>query len=257
MSNPQFSLHFYGNNIKPNQVSLSELADLLKQIETGICAIVEQNDPKTKREDIIIGLEQIAEGSMNLKFSSQLGAVVGVALSILSLAIEKKSYDALPFEAIESVRHIKKFVESKQCDVSIYGQSDNEAIVTIHSTDDLQIDQNLYIPGDTNLYGKLERVGGAKPQIRILQDNGERITCFCTEQFAKSLAKRLYQYIGVTGTAHWLIGSMKIIYFRAFDILPYEETDIEIAFKELRAIAKVDLDVIGDADSYVAEMRGR
>ena len=115
------------------------------------------------------------------------------------------------------------------------------------------------VTGTTTLYGKLLRIGGDNSptaEVRFLDD--EKIACkVCSVDLARELAARLYEIIGVRGTASWATSDMSLQDFRIEHLTGYRQTSLTEAFESLRELAEEHYQKIGDIDAFVADLRGR
>ncbi len=111
--------------------------------------------------------------------------------------------------------------------------------------------------GETTLYGHLLCIGGTKPFFVLRLDNGVNFPCECTIEFVKNLARsnKLYEVIGVSGTAQWQPETLELVKFRAEELLPYEDTSIVAAFDELRQASNGAFDGIDDVEAFVRSIR--
>jgi hypothetical protein len=88
--------------------------------------------------------------------------------------------------------------------------------------------------GETQIYGVLERVGGADPGFTLRVSEHQTIHGGLSEELAIELAPRLYSWVGITGIAEWnpLTGDVEA--FRATAALSYRWTPFRKAMDLLR-----------------------
>lgn len=88
--------------------------------------------------------------------------------------------------------------------------------------------------GETQIYGVLERVGGADPRFTLRVSEHEAIHGGLSEELAIALAPRLYSWVGMTGIAEWnpLTGDVEA--FKATGALSYSGTPFRKAMDLLR-----------------------
>ena len=119
---------------------------------------------------------------------------------------------------------------------------------------------SLEVKGETNVYGKLLRVGGLKPRAMLMLESGKMIDVDVTEDLAVEMAsgQRLYKMIGLEGEATWRADTGVMIGVRARVLLPYrrDEGDPVRAFELLAEAAEARWDNVYVVE-YVNELRGR
>ena len=131
------------------------------------------------------------------------------------------------------------------------------AVIRAH--DNLRILNNQFIQGETTIYGKLMRLGGAASDatLQIKLDNEVTLTCECHERFASRLARedKLYRVVGLSGHAWWHPTTNELVRFQATDLLPYQEIDIVTAIDNLREASHGVFDDV-DVQDYLEKLRG-
>ena len=74
---------------------------------------------------------------------------------------------------------------------------------------------------------------------------------------AREMAKRLYETIGVRGTARWATRDMSLDEFRIEELTAYRPTSLTQAMDSLGEVAGKYYEEIEDVDAFVADLRGR
>lgn len=243
-----------GQDLRPGVVSSRKIAELITAFEEAIAAIVIAESPQLKKEQIVVGLEGIQTGSVALSFVVNPYDLVMPAARKMGNALENNDFSGLNNPTRECLRKLKNLVSEYQGGVvTIFeknGSTKQLAVLTAESV----IPAAQYIKGDTTLYGEVTRIGGKKPKIQIVNFEGIPISCKATKELVMRVSNKLYQTIGLRGTAKWDIDSLEMIEFQAEELLPYEEAPLKDFFAGLAAIVGEDF-VDVDPDKFVYELR--
>ncbi len=78
----------------------------------------------------------------------------------------------------------------------------------------------------TILYGVLIRIGGyTRPRAYMQFLDGRKLSCSVSSRsLAIAMAARLYQSIGVRGTATWNVRDKSLLSFHIEELLPYRDS---------------------------------
>ena len=109
--------------------------------------------------------------------------------------------------------------------------------------------------GETVIYGKVERVGGVRPRVRIRVSEREIVYGDISEEQSRELGSRLYSQAALRGQATWDAQDGAVVYFRVEEILHYERGKASTAFAELRKAAEGAYDDVEDVDLFAARVR--
>lgn len=90
------------------------------------------------------------------------------------------------------------------------------------------------IRGETQVYGVLERIGGADPRFTLRISANETLHGDLPQELAVELAPRLYSWVGLTGVAEWNPKTGDTESFRATGVLSYKGTPFRKAMDLLR-----------------------
>ncbi len=97
------------------------------------------------------------------------------AADIINKAIKNNTTTQLPFTTVENLSIIQHFINVHDCKATLNGIGTIE-VAEITPATNLKITESFYIKGETTVYGKIVRVGGAKHRVRIETDNGKQFT---------------------------------------------------------------------------------
>lgn len=238
----------------PETTRARDIAEILKSIETMLEASITQEHPEIDREQLVISLVGIHSSALGLKLASPANGVMVSAFRSIGRAVSTSDYSNLPLSSIDSLETLMSYTRRWQCDTDFIINDDKiETVATI--TPDTIISQIGFLKGETNLYGLVVRVGGVKPVVRLETINGQSISCEGDIETIKKLGEKLYSRVGVSGTAYWNQKSLEIRHFRIKDILPYQDTPIDEAFKELAVLAGSYYNSIDDVEEYLKKLR--
>jgi len=254
MNKNVIQLRLIGKNIEPGLVRSRELADVLGSIEDMIASIIVREDQSIKKEDVVVGLTEISEGSIRLKFSSIKSIAVVSALMIAATAVNVGNYDKLPRSSVASLQKIASFARRNNCLAELMTLDPEQTVAVI--SPETEINFRSPIIGETTIYGKILRVGGKTPKAMIETLEGEVIYCDLDIKLAKELGQRLYDLVSLSGVAKWDAHDLFLEDFHIKEIGGYEGKTISSAINELSvSIGKYFKDIT-DVTKYISEIRG-
>jgi hypothetical protein len=231
-----FLLRFFGDNIHPQSFSAKELGTLLIKLEDSVKGIAEEQYPKSNLDNIFISLVNIKDKSQSLAF-----AALGDEASTQSFldwgnSINKNTYTNLPEKAYDGLKYLNTLVKRKNCALELVYK--NKQLYQIEPSFKFTSIDNIFIKVETELYGKLVKIGGEKtPKLWLEQNDGKVLSFETTIEKAQNLSPQLYSTIGLKGIARWNTITKSISQFKLLDILDYKSGGISDAFKQLRNIS--------------------
>lgn len=252
-----FELKFTGGDIKPEKISSQELAELIKSFESSIINTIKKEHKDFNEENLIISLVDIEESSLKLKFKPKLYELALPAFLTISTSIANNNFSSLPYKTIESLVQISSFCKSKKCSAEFKNDfsSDTPAAI-IYSDQEISIPKDLFIVGETIIYGKVVRVGGVEPKVAIRIKEGETLFCNVSEDLAKQIGKGLYTEIGIKGVAKWLKEDYSILDFKINSFFQLERIPLTQAFQECRLLIGKYWKDVTDVKEEISIIRG-
>lgn len=245
-------LRFVGGDIAPHNVRASDLADLLKAAETLVwSAVLREHDELTK-DDIFLALSEVRNKSLGLRFASPIPQVVVPSFKRLAANIQHQRFDLLGPEAHEALRRITTFTRKNRCKAEFRTASTDDVLATVESSLVIPAVQRFHM--QTTIHGRIVEAGGKSPNVHLETLQGQIVVCSGTQTQVKQLAERLYELVGITGTARSDVVTLELNDFEIHEILPFEATSIVGAVGELEAIAAPHFDGI-DVNEYVRSLR--
>lgn len=261
MKNPTagklFELKFIGGDISPDKISSHELAELIISFEESMVGLIKRENKDFNEENLIISLVDVEEGSLKLKFKPKIFEIALPAFIAVSSSIKSNNFTNLPYKSVKALSNISTFCKTKKCSVELRKDThSNKPTATIYAEHEITVPQDLFIVGETTIYGRVVRVGGIEPKVSISLSKGETLFCSITEALAKQIGKGLYEEVGIKGTATWLKEDYSIIDFKIDSFFPIDRTSLTSTFTELNKILGKYWEDVTDVEGEIAKIRG-
>lgn len=255
-NNTVLQVRLVGPEIAPGLVRSSDLADIIDSVEDMIASVIVMEDPSLKKDEIVVGLLSVGEGSMTLEFASPLSDLVVPAFQEVAKAVEHDDYRGLPTSSINALERIATFSRKSNSNVEFRGPNrDRVAEVLGVISPSTTIKPVPLMMGPTTIHGKVIRVGGRKPKVMIELPNGESVFCDIEYELAKELGQRLYSWVGLYGTAKWDSKDLSLKDFSIDRITEYEDTPLTEAVAKLSEVAGQYFEDIDDVEGYISALR--
>lgn len=247
-------LRLTGENVAPGAVRSRELADIITATEDMIASVVVRDDPTLKKDEVIVGLLRVAEGSLSLQFATPLGAPVLLATDEIATSVRDNDYEKLPRSSVQSLRTISSFSRRYNCDLELNRlDGDRKQLAVI--TPETRIEPIPLVAGSSTIYGEVISVGGVEPAARIRLPSGELVSCAVTRALAKQLGEKLYSWVGLRGTGKWASKDLTLKEFVGEGISSYEDTPVSEAMAELSQMVGHYFAEVEDVEQHVSELR--
>jgi hypothetical protein len=243
-----------GEGMSPGNIRSKEIAEVIESIEDMIASMVVRDHPELKKEIIVIGLKNVRQGSIGLEFSPNLVELTLPATYHIAESIVGNDFGRLPSNSIASLKRLSAFTRRHQCNAEFVIQ-DGESKSLAVLTPDTEIPDIYPLIGETTLYGKITRVGGAEPKIQFKTLDNQIVYCTTSISIAKRAGAKLYTRVALKGVAEWNSETFNIEEFHVSDILDYEEVLPSKAFEELANIVGDSFDKVEDVNHFVSEIR--
>ncbi|WP_353571956.1 hypothetical protein [Candidatus Albibeggiatoa sp. nov. BB20] len=252
--NAQLSIKLVGDDtVSPASLSASELADIISSYEKSLISEIERNnDTALDNKPPIVSLVRIEKGSIQLGFYSDCPCTVP-AFYTITTAIVNKNFNTLSDKTVSCLNKIKQVIEKRAMSANFYVEHNATPLATI-SADTEIIQKITYVTGETTLYGKITRVGGNDPVVRLEVDANNIIHCKVEKNLAIELANYLYQRVRLIGEAKWNMSDYSI---KAFTITEFDRDYRETHLSEFLADFSQKGHYYKDIDpvAYIDEMR--
>lgn len=256
----RFSIRFTGEGIRPRSVPLQELADLLLAAEQTIVEAVRHEHPEIATSDLVIGLTQVRDESLGLVFEYDHEEEVSATVQNVLRVIEEDALDALPPKSQAGLKEIVSFTKRKNCTAELNFPTTNapdEPVGHVEIAPDtvLTFPEPFYLRGETAIFGRVERVGGVDPKVRIRYRPDTAMSCRIGVDLAKELGAHLYDQVVLTGSATWNATDYSLEYFRASSLVDFVPKSAAAAMDELRDLCSDDYADVDDVQGYVSSQR--
>jgi len=127
-------------------------------------------------------------------------------------------------------------------------------LLELPSESAIEVPSPEYHRGETVIYGKIERVGGVRPRVRLRISDREVISADINGEQSREPGSRMYSQAGLRGQATWDAQDGSIVYFRVEEVLHYHPAKVTSAFDELRTLVKGAYDEV-DINDYALKVR--
>lgn len=252
-----FQLRFTGGGVQPEVVPARELAELIIAAEEAVASVALRRNPALNPDEIVVGLVQIGEQSLGLSFAASSPAVVGAAFLELATSIATRSFGGLPAKSLRGLRILADFNALHHCRTQFWNGETNahEPLAEMDTGFERFLPEEHFIRGETVIYGRVERVGGVDPKVRVRLSEQEVISCRLNEELAKELGGHLYAEVGLRGQATWDAQDHSLAYFRVDEILSFENAGTVSAAYALKDAAHGAYDAVQDVTGFVRRLR--
>lgn len=249
----QIEFRLIGEGIKPGLVRSHELAEILEAVEAFVAAEAIEANPELAKDELIVGLYEIADESIGLRFKTTMAAAVLPAFIVAAEAISTSRFDALSTQSLKPLQTISAFAKRHNCWANIQFPGAAEPLASI--TPETIVPPPGRLTGSTELVGKVLRVGGKVPRAMIEMLDGSVIYCDVALDVAKELGHRLYTLVVLRGVAAW---DTRTIELQDFAITGFEEfaqrSSLEV-LDELRRYIGRSFASVEDIPAFVSSLR--
>jgi hypothetical protein len=223
--------------MSPETLDIGELGDLLKALRDSIAGLTPIEGEGQEPPPVLLGLGGFSRGSVIAILTSPVPEIVEPAISRFNAAIRKGDLTDVPDVSIEGVKRILSLTKKHEVDAQFFGGKATKRPSSV-ITPRTEFRTPAIVSGETTLYGKVERAGGATA-ARVLLRIPERhalLPCDADEQIARELGARMYEWVMVSGDATWNAKDLSLRSFRIRRVDPFDQkTSLVQAFDELRA----------------------
>lgn len=245
-----------GENLVPGRVRSSEIAELIKAIEEAIAFLVMRDRPELSKDEIVVGLIGVRSGSLNLDFETPIKPAVMPAYIELAEAVRTENYSRLPVSSVSSLQTLTTFSRRRNSQLEFRLRNHRISQVLATLSPSTLIETIPLVTGFTMLYGMLISIGGKEPRAHLSMPGRKKASCLLeNEAMAKSLAPRLYTWVGLEGIARWSSTTSELVDFRVERVLPFEDTPIGEAIAQLADLTSSHFDDIDDVEKYIDGIR--
>ncbi|WP_148560738.1 hypothetical protein [Zobellia galactanivorans] len=248
----RLKIRFTGNEIEPSKVTANEFAKLVASYENALLSVLNNGKPKKNSVDFI---SVVSVKNESLTIEAQPHTLeVKEAANTINKAIKNKTFNRLPYDAVDSLSVLQSFVNKHKCRALLNGIDDIES-AEINEDSGIQISDSLYFKGKTTVYGKIMRIGGSEPKVRIKTDDGIYLSVVVSKEVAKELSPNLYSRIGIKGTGKWKKYNNELEEIKAESFVIISDEPLTKKLKGLSEIIGDYWKNIDNPDDYIASIR--
>jgi len=132
-------------------------------------------------------------------------------------------------------------------------------LATIAGNSYANLSEKLLITGNTTLFGRVERVGGATANKCGLRIANRSRMLFCevpTQSIARLLGEKLYEDVAVRGLATWIKTTWRVVGFKIHTVSQPRLGSAREMIDALRNAGGSDWDKIDDPEAFLKETVG-
>lgn len=247
-------IRFFGEGIHPNTIRASDLAEALMAYEESLLIILSKIHPNIK--DAYISLDKVKDESATYIAEPSVKLELIESASVLNNAIAEGTLNEWPVKIIENLKVIQKVSKKYNGQAELNGSPKVRKVVINHETN-LEVDETFFIQGNTTIYGKIERVGGTDPAIRLKLDNGKSITVRVKEKDAKIAASKIYERVGMKGVGKWYKSTKDLESFKLKEFIMLTNTPLEERMSKLSELLYPYWKDIENPDTHISNLRNK
>ncbi|WP_018015521.1 hypothetical protein [Teredinibacter turnerae] len=248
----ELKIRLRGEGIKPGLIRSKEIAEILESVEEMAIAEALKNNPDLSKEEIIVGFYAIEDESIGLKFKTTFATAVVSAFVSAAEAVERGDFESLTPQSMNSLKVVSSFSKRHSCDALI-GTASNKEVTVISPT--TEIPSPTFIYGQTEILGKVIRVGGKSPKAMIELIDGSTLYCEVPEDIAKELGHKLYSLAKFEGAAKWQSKTLELEEFKIHTVKEFPNTDPTKVLGELSGMIGDAFSEINDVCAFVTDLR--
>jgi hypothetical protein len=226
-----------GEGIRPGLIRSHEIAEILAAVEDLVVAETIKRDPSAKKEDIIVGLYEIADESIGLRFKSSLASIAVPAFIGASQALAAGDFAELSPHSYGPLQVISTFAKRHHGAAEFKVDGVKQPLATIDEATALP--QVVRIRGSTELTARIQRVGGKVPRAALEMLDGALIYCDVTQSLAMELGPELYKLATFTGNAVWNATTLEL---EEFTVTGFERVPEQQPYEALSQVEPTLLD---------------
>lgn len=249
----RIELRLTGEGIKPGTVRSQEIAELLEALEDLVTSQALLDNPQLNKDDIVVGLYEIADQSIGLRFKTTLASLVVPAFISATQAVAHDDFDSISPQSIKALQVVSAFTKRHHCLAEMKISERELPLATI--SPETIIPLPISIHGPTEVAGKVLRVGGKVPRAMIELLHGTVIYCDLPVELAKELGHRLYSTVIFHGMASWNSRTFELEEFSLSHIDEFPQRHPSEVMGELAQLIGSQFSPIRDVPEFVTNLR--
>ncbi|HBI42710.1 MAG TPA: hypothetical protein DDY78_07620 [Planctomycetales bacterium] len=257
-----FEVIFTGGGVYPEKIPIGKVSDALSAIRRLTAGeVVGDEDEGDDEGDGSIRLLQVnRKSSAVFQFVSGTQKLAVHRLKETGRILENPDDVGESEYILRPIKDLSSIAGALGCNVVLReAGKGGEVLARIGPESYARISHSILVSGNTQIAGKVERVGGATAMRCALRVSFQNKLLFCkieSDSVAKKLGNALYQRVVVHGAVRWLKNSMRIFSFTVQDVTETKTGSISDHLKALWEAGLQDWGKIEDPDTYLQEARG-
>ncbi len=178
-------------------------------------------------------------------------------------AINDPEGDKWTPEMLRPVEALSKVAGALGCEIEFRlpesGGSLGDVIATIGPETYQRISEAAFVTGESTVYARIERVGGATKErcgIRVSEQQRMVFCSIASQDLARELGRYLYEFVSLSGKATWLRRNWVLQTMEIQSISPPREGSLISALDKIHKAGGRAWDSIKDPADYLAGLRG-
>lgn len=248
-----FTIRLSGEGVRPHLIPAGDLAQLLIAAEQSVLGLAARENPG-EADSLVVGLAAVRDESIGFAFTSNRPESALAAYRELVTLTENRAFRSLPARSLEGLKTLTNFSREHRGVTQFWNGTTAKPLLELPSDFAIEVPSPEYQRGETVIYGKIERVGGVRPRVRLRISEREVISADINEEQSRELGSRMYSHAALRGQATWDAQDGSIVYFRVEEVLHYQPSKVSAAFDELRAVVNGAYDRV-DVEDHALKVR--
>lgn len=244
--------HFTGEGVAPESTPLGELISILEKTEKAIRTRAHEEGWSHQ-----ISLVGVQKGSNRVLLSAKDPERIRQYFCRAANSLRTNQLYYFSLEEREAIDSYIQFSERHRGRLYISASLGEDPLFSF-GPDPIPW-PDLRIQGETTVYGRLIRLGGKDPKITITNPNTKKgyLGCDATIELVKQLGDKLYQWVGLDGTATWNMWNWSMESFVVSHITEYDGVSLAEALSGLANVSEQETWCdLNDMTGKIQDMRG-
>ena len=248
-----FTIRLSGREVRPHLIPAGDLAQLLIAAEQTVMGLAARESPEDA-DNLFVGLAAVKDESIGFAFTSNRPDSALAAYRELVTLTGNRAFRSLPARSLEGLKTLTTFSREHRGVTQFWNGTGGGPMLELSTDFAIEVPSPEYQRGETVIFGKIERVGGVRPRVRLRVSDREVVSADLTEEQSRELGSRRYSQAALRGQASWDAQDGSIAYFRVEEILHYQPDRVAAAFDELRAAVAGAYDRV-DVEEFALKVR--
>jgi hypothetical protein len=244
--------------IKPAKIPFTALAEVISAVQalaTGGRAVGAPREREEPGEDDKFRLMRIKTGSAIYSLAGPPPVRFTERLRLAYTIVrepETSEVEDFVLSPLQRLSHVARVLDTE---ITLRDPSRPRAVLARFGGDSYsRVASSLLVSGETQLFGKVLRVGGATEKKCMLRIPSQQHAIYCSVDsviVARELGKRLYQEVLAAGVAQWLRSNWHVVAFTIREVSQPKHRSLLEAREAVRRAGGSDWDKIGDPSAFL------